>query len=398
MTGVWPVGHHRAVRILHTSDWHVGRRLHGRERISEQREVLHELARVAAEESVDATLVAGDLLDRRLLDPAALTACLDGLDALARVAPVVAVTGNHDDPDLWSRLAPYLEGAGVWITGRAMGPVDAVRSLDLAAGRLHVACLPWLDAWRLQGEAGLAAADARGRYAEQAAGVVRAYADELRRRRDAQGGAAILLAHLMVDRARAGGGEREMTLGITYAVTGAALPTDLEYVALGHVHRPQAVPGLAAPGRYAGSPIALDFSEEGLAPSAVVVEIDGDAVHTREVPLIAGRPLVTIHGPLDRLADLAAAHPRALFRCEVELEEVRPDLGRRVRDLVPDAIRIDPVYPALPEPETDPGGALDPAATLPDLYEEWHRAIGRPLDDRRREAFLTAIQAADDDG
>ena len=81
----------------------------------------------------------------------------------------------------------------------------------------------------------------------------------------------------MVERALAGGGERELTMGITYAISSAALPGDLDYVALGHVHRPQSrCPGLAAPGRYAGSPMALDFSEDNHAKSAVIVEIDGD--------------------------------------------------------------------------------------------------------------------------
>lgn len=381
------------MRLLHTGDWHIGRRLHGRERIDEQRAVLAELAALAAAERVDATLVAGDLLDRRLLDPAALTACLDGLDALARVAPVVAVTGNHDDPELWSRLAPYLEGAGIVVAGRPLAPAQAVRSLELAGGTLHVACLPWLDAWRLQTEAGIAGAEARGRYAEQAAGVIGAYASELRARRDADGGVAVLLAHLMVDQARAGGGERELTLGITYAVTRSALPADMDYLALGHVHRPQPVPGLAAPGRYAGSPVALDFSEAGLTPSAAIVEIAGGDTTTREVPLTSGRPLVSLRGPLDALQELAARHPGALFRCEVELDEVRADLGRAVRERVPDAIRIDPVYPGAEDADVD-ATAADPDASLPDLYAEWHEALARPLDPRQAAAFADALGEA----
>ncbi len=383
------------MRLLHTADWHVGRRLHGRERMPEQRDVLSELAEVAAREEVDATLVAGDLLDRRLLDPVALTACLDGLDALARVAPVVAVTGNHDDPALWQRLAPYLEGAGVTVVAQPRRPADAVRSLDLGAGRVHVACLPWLDAWLLQHAAGLSGAETRGHYAEKAAGVIGAYAEELRARR-APGDAAVLMAHVMVDQARAGGGEREMTLGITYAVTRSALPSDLDYIALGHVHRAQAIPGLAAPGRYAGSPIALDFSDEGGAPSATIVDLTPDGARTREVALTSGRPLIRIRGPLGSLAELAAAHPRALFRCEVELEGVRPDLGRAVREEVPDAIRIDPVYPTveqMPGPDAD----IDPSAGLAELYEEWHRAIGRPLDPRQAEAFARALAGAAED-
>lgn len=381
------------MRLLHTADWHVGRRLHGRERIDEQRAALAELASIAEQERVDACLVAGDLLDRRLLDPGALTACLDGLDGLARVAPVVAVTGNHDDPALWERLAPYLAGAGVTVVAQPATPERAVRSLDLPGGRLHVACLPWLDAWQLQRSAGLSGAEVRGLYAESAPGVIAAYVAELRSR-IRPGDATVLLAHLMVDRARAGGGERELTLGITYAVTAAGLPTDLDYVALGHVHRAQPVPGLAAPGRYAGSPIALDFSDEGASPSATIVEITPDGARTREVPLHAGRALVRIRGPLEALAELAAAHPGALFRCEVELDEVRTDLGREVRERVPDAIRIDPVYPQIADDDAGVADA-DPTATLPELYAEWHERTGRPLDARLAGAFAEALAGAE---
>ena len=101
----------------------------------------------------------------------------------------------------------------------------------------------------------------------------------------------------MVERALAGGGERELTMGITYAVSPAALPADLDYIALGHVHRPQTIPGLAAPGRYAGSPMALDFSEDNHAKSAVRRRDRGRqprrrarAAHGRPAARAAARP------------------------------------------------------------------------------------------------------------
>ncbi len=382
------------MKLLHTGDWHLGKRLFGIERMDEAEAALAEVAEAAEREAVDAVVVSGDLLDRRLIDPAALGACLRAMERLARTAPVLAVAGNHDDPDLWIHLAPHLAASGIHVAGRVRPPADAVVTVETASGPLHVGLLPWPEPARMSIDAGASAGDARVRDADRVASVIAEYAQELTARRRREGGAAVLLAHVMVANARPGGGEREMTMGITYVVSSAALPVDLDYIALGHVHRPQSIPGLAAAGRYAGSPMALDFSDEGLAPSACLVEISGDRTTHRLLPLTSSRPLVRLHGPLDRLAGRAAAHPGAWFACEVELEAPVMDLVRRVRDEVPDALRVEPRYPEADEPAPGPGEAGgDPAAGLGDLYAEWHRASGRPLTAARAAAFAEAVAA-----
>jgi exonuclease SbcD len=381
------------MRLLHTADWHLGRRLYGIDRLDETRAVLAEVAGVAERERVDAVLVAGDLLDRRLIEPRVLAACLDALEDLGRVAPVLAVTGNHDDPDFWERLAPYLESRRVWIRGRVRPAEEAVVTVETGSGPLHVAMLPWPDPARMAMDAGMAQGAAHGRYADQVARVVGAYAEALRSRRST--GAVALLGHLMVDRALAGGGEREVTLGITYAISGAALPTDLDYVALGHVHRAQQPPGAGAPARFAGSVVALDFSEQADRKSVTVVEIDPAAgrTTTREVPLEEGRRLVRIEGRLEALTALAAAHPEAWFHCRVRLDGVEPDLVRRVRELVPAALRVEAITAGdRPDRTTAAdGGARD----LPGLYADWHAAIDRPLDARQAEAFAAVLEEAE---
>lgn len=106
------------MRLLHTGDWHLGKRLYGMDRRDEARASLAELARIAANERVDAVLVAGDLLDRRVADDEPLGDCLAALEDLAAVAPVLAVVGNHDDDRLWGALArdPWPSGASTWRT------------------------------------------------------------------------------------------------------------------------------------------------------------------------------------------------------------------------------------------------------------------------------------------
>ena len=321
------------MRLLHTGDWHLGKRLYGADRAEEAEAVLARLAAVAEEESVDAVLVSGDLLDRRVVDSAALGACLRGLERLAETAPVLAVAGNHDDPDLWAHLAPHLAASGIHVAGHVRPAAEAVVTVTTAAGPLHAALLPWPELGRIALDAGASAGYARSRYADLVADVIDDYAAEAVARRRAEGGAAVLVGHLMVERARAGGGERELTMGMTYAVSPGALPVELDYLALGHVHRLQELTGLPAPGRYCGSPMALDFSEDNHPKTACVVEVGGGRATTRQVALQAARPLVRLRGRLDDLAARASAHPPdAWFACEVELDGPAMDVVRRVRD------------------------------------------------------------------
>jgi DNA repair protein SbcD/Mre11 len=380
------------MRLLHTADWHVGKSLYGVDRLGECRDALAEIAAIARDESVDAVLVAGDLLDRRVVEPAALGVALEALTALARVAPVVAVPGNHDDPELWGHLAPLLAARDITVVPDVRPAERAVVDLDTGAGPLHVAALPWPEPARLGLPAGAERGTARSGYAQLVGDLVRAYAEELTARRARDRGPAVLMGHVMVDGSQAGAGERALTMALSYCLPTGSIPTGLDYIALGHVHRPQPLPGVAAPGRYCGSPLALDFSEDNHEKSVTVIDIGAPP---REVPLVSGRPLVRIRGPLDRLEELARAHDGAWLRCEVELEEPVDDLVRTVRGMLPAALRVDPVVARQPaSPDRRSAAAGRPAGDLAADYAEWCSAAGRKLAPRQAAAFAAAVEAA----
>ena len=111
------------MRILHTADWHIGRRLGRHDRTEEMREALDEVARIADEERVDLVLVAGDVFDRAAPPVESLSLGLSALLRLARGRPVVVVAGNHDAPELFDALAPLLRDRGVHVIGRIKAPV-----------------------------------------------------------------------------------------------------------------------------------------------------------------------------------------------------------------------------------------------------------------------------------
>ncbi len=378
-----------AMKLLHTADWHIGKRLYGIDRLDETRRAMDEIAAIARTEEVDAVLIAGDTLDRRLVEPAVLAACLHGFEALAAVAPVIAVTGNHEDAAFWREIAPYLTPRIRLVTD------DAVLEIDTPSGRLWAACLPWPEPAGIPAGPGVERSRSTGDYRQMVTARLEAIMDELRPRRETGPGPAVLVGHLMVDHGAAGGGERELTLGGAYSIPGGSLPRDLDYVALGHLHRPQPLPGFTAVGRYAGSPMSLDFAGDATAPSVAVAEIRPEGTRVVEIPVTCARRLVRLRGRLEEIARAAQEHPDAWFVCEVLVDAVQLDLVREVRDRIPGALRVE----AVMGPEGASAlGASDPLATadLADAYAQWREITGRGRDPRVIQAFRAAQARSDE--
>jgi exonuclease SbcD len=297
------------VRILHTSDWHVGKRLGRYDRSAEYASAIDEVVTLADAEGVDVVVHSGDLFDRPQPPIDALRLAFDGLRRLAAggARPVVVVAGNHDSPDLFETLAPYMAPAGIHLVGHIKPPAaGGLISVETAAGRAVIACFPFLR----QGRAVDFMADTGrwyGAYADRVRTITEAYAAAARLQAG-DDGIAILAAHFMVTGARVGGhgsprGERELHMGEAYAATAAAIPPSLAYVAMGHIHAPQPVPGANVPAEYAGSLLAFDFGEAGEAKRVVLVDaVAGSPAKVTSFPLRAGRSLVRATGTWDELA------------------------------------------------------------------------------------------------
>jgi exonuclease SbcD len=169
------------------------------------------------------------------------------------------------------------------------------------------------------------------------------------------GAVNVVLAHLYATGAKLGGGEREATVGLDYAVPAGRLPANASYVALGHIHRPQRIPGSRAPARYAGSLIQLDFGEREQEKSVVVVEAEaGKPAKVREVPVTAGRRLVDVEGTIDRIHILAADLGDAYLRVFVDTDGPVPGIADQVRELVPNAVDVVPLYERADQPSDAP--------------------------------------------
>jgi len=187
----------------------------------------------------------------------------------------------------------------------------------------------------------------------------------------------IVLAHLLVDGARVGTGERELHLGQIYGVNPQQLPSSVQYIGLGHLHRAQEV---LAPAKtlYPGSLIELDFGEEQQDKSVVVFEAQPQKAPKLElVPITAGRRLRTVTAKLDELERYATEWTDDYLRVRVKAEAPTPGLAERVKELLPNALDVTVDHPrdgATAQQERGKGrGKLAPAQLFAAYYEYRHQ-------------------------
>jgi exonuclease SbcD len=338
------------MRILHTSDWHVGKVLKGRDREDEHKLVLADIVKIAEAERPDLVIVAGDLYDTAAPAPSAVRLVTRALSALRRTgADVVAIGGNHDNGQALDALRPWADAAGIVLRGSVRdNPAELLITGQTADGeRWQLVALPFLSqryAIRAAEMYDLTAAEASQTYADHIARLL----GRLSATFAEPGMVNLLTAHLTVVGASTGGGEREAHTVLGYAVPATVFPAGAHYVALGHLHRAQQVVG-RGPVRYSGSPLAVDFGEEENIPGVAVVDVGTDqAARVRDVPVTSAKVLRTVRGSLAQLATVKL--PEAWLRVFVR-EAPRVGLREDVQELLPNAleVRIDPDM--LPDPK-----------------------------------------------
>jgi DNA repair protein SbcD/Mre11 len=328
------------MRLLHTSDWHVGKAIRGRSRAAEHAEVLAEIVTVADDRSVDLVLVAGDLFDT-----AAPSAESERIvyQALVRLAaggrPVVVVAGNHDSAARLGAVGLLSEASGIHVAS-AIRPTDDGGVLELKADgdTALVALLPFpsqryvVTADLLMGASD--ATDAHAAYADRVARLLGVLTAGF-----GAGTVNLVTAHLMVLGGVLGGGERGAHTVFDYWVPATAFPPAAQYVALGHLHRAQQIAG-PAPLHYCGSPLQLDFGETANQPGVHLVDVrPGLPAKVEAVPLQGGRRLRTLRGALAQLE----AHVGQTGDDHVRLvldEPARAGLADEARGMFPDAVEV----------------------------------------------------------
>lgn len=354
-----------AVKILHTSDWHVGRRIRGRDRSGEQRAVLAELIEIAESNGVDLTVVAGDLFDASSPTAVSEQIVWRTLLDLAEVSPVAIISGNHDSAARLDGVAPLLEMGRVMAVGTPRSPKagGTVRLEDIG---VKLALLPFVSQRGI-----VKAEDIMSSDPDQHAG---AFEERLRRiveklTRDMTADTVnVLVSHLTVYGALAGGGERKAHI-FGYAIPSSLFPGHLSYVALGHLHRQQKMPHSSAVW-YSGSPLQLDFGEVADQKGVLLIEASpGLPAKVTAVPLLAGRRLMTVRGTLDEILTRADDVTDAYVRV-VLVEKARVGLADEVRESIPDVVEVILETTDSVTRETEPRQNLDPNEAFHRYLEE----------------------------
>ncbi|MFD1723084.1 exonuclease SbcCD subunit D [Amnibacterium endophyticum] len=336
------------MRLLHTSDWHIGRTFHRYPTLDALRGVLAALADEVRNRRIDAVLVAGDVFDSATPSAEAFRVFEEAVLALRAAGAVVVMTsGNHDSAARLGHQAPFAAAGGVHVRTRAEG-LDAPVVLEDEHGAVDVYGLPYLEPLMT------------GHRSQEAA--IGAAMERVRVAAAARGNRSVVLSHCFASsgvRPQAAGGERDITSGGLDVVPTEAFE-GVDYVALGHIHSRSV---LAPHVRYSGAPLHYSFGETSPFRGAWQVDLDADGFATASwVDLPVPRALTTLRGDLQALLD----------------------------DPAHEAVRDDWLQVVL----TDPGRQQDAMARLRERFP-WvavleHRPEGAPAADGRSYGERTA--------
>jgi exonuclease SbcD len=288
----------RAMRFLHTSDWHLGRSLHREDLRDAQAGFLDHLVEAARAERVDAVLVAGDVYDRAVPSVDAVTLCEQALVRLHETgARIIVISGNHDSARRLGFSSALIDAAGVHLRTRPSALADPV-ILNDAHGPVAVYGIPYLEPAVELPEAPPEGGDEPPRTRSHTAVVghaaARIRADATRRGMSR----TVVMAHAWVAGGAGSDSERDISVGGVGQVP-LSLFDGFSYVALGHLHGQQR---LADHVRYSGSPLPYSFSEGAHKKGSWLVEVgaDGEA-RAERVPAPAHRKLTVLRGPIEDL-------------------------------------------------------------------------------------------------
>jgi exonuclease SbcD len=286
------------MRLLHTSDWHLGRSFHREDLLVAQAQFVDFLVETVVSERIDAVLVSGDIYDRALPSVDAVALCNEALGRLMRTgARVVLISGNHDSARRLGFASELIDAAGVHLRTDP-GRVGQPLLLDQPDGSGPVAVypIPYLEPDAVRGDLLDDDADGRGHTAVLDAAMGRIRTDLA----DRAGARSVVLAHAFVAGGLACDSERDISVG-GVSVVPATTFAGVDYTALGHLHGAQAVTETV---RYSGSPIAYSFSEEHQRKVVLLVDLPsrrGSTLTVEPLPTPVHRPIARVRSSLDDL-------------------------------------------------------------------------------------------------
>lgn len=294
------------MRILHTSDWHLGKNLEGYSRLEEQERFLEELIDIADEQNVDLILVAGDIYDTSNPPAKAERLFYRSIKKLSADGerPIIVIAGNHDNPDRLVAAGPLAYDHGVILLGKPKSSIETGKygsfqivdsgegflEIELKGEKVIIITLPYPSEQRLNEllSEEMREEARRKSYSERIGEIFSNLSQKYR-----EDTINLAVSHLFVMGGEESGSERPIQLGGSLAVDAEHLSQNAHYVALGHLHKPQKVVGSGElKAYYSGSPIEYSKKEIHYSKSVYVVDINiGKEVEVKEIYLKNYKPI-----------------------------------------------------------------------------------------------------------
>ena len=409
------------MRILHTSDWHLGKSLEQMNRqinrIDEQREFIEYLCKIAEEEQIDLVLVSGDVYDTYNPPTAAEELFYDAMDRLnARgQRAVVVIAGNHDNPERLCAASPLAYKNGIILLGYpgsnpgtykiSTGNIKLVNSgpgwLELGMANCSesavILTLPYPSEVRLEEILSCEADEEllRKAYSDKIGSLLGRLKENFRKDT-----INLVMSHLFMQGGKESESERTIQVGGAYTVDPSVLPSNAHFVALGHLHRPQPVKDAPCPACYSGSPLAYSFSETDYSKVLYIISAQaGKEADIKEIFPNCGKPLKRWHasnGIMQALEWCEAGRDKNAW-IDLEIVTDRPftsEEQKKLRQMHPGIVNIRPVMKS---------GAMEEIAfesregrKIDQLFKEYYRQkTGTEISEELMCVFLDVINEDD---
>ncbi|MDE0398138.1 MAG: exonuclease subunit SbcD [Candidatus Poribacteria bacterium] len=388
------------MRILHTADWHIGQRLHERQRTDEHKGFLDWLLCTIRKHQVELLLVSGDIFDTALPSSESTNLYYQFLYRLYNETNAYAVitAGNHDSPRHLEAPREFLKMGRIYVVGSADEPSNCVVTLPSDNPRVAIAAVPFLSESDLRHLSYETEVDRNERYREWFkifyADCVAAMPAKLPK---------ILMGHLFVQGGKIGDSERNVQIGGVTATHASDFPQNVSYVALGHLHRPQTIDGTNYPIRYSGSPIPMRFNETGYRKKVYLLELsaDGTLIQNQEIEVPIFKELCTVEGDDVSVLSEAMTGDWAGKYIQVKLKLDTPRVG--ISDEIRKAFsnrggEILSVEVELPEVKQGPPIPLEEMERPEKIFAQFHKANfdGEPPDETLTQTFSELVQMVEE--
>lgn len=294
------------MRILHTADWHLGKSLEKRSRIDEQKKFLDDFIEIAKENNIDLVIIAGDIYDSS--NPPAIAEKMF-YDTLKKISDngkrlILIIAGNHDNPERLVASAPLAREHGIIMIGTLKTIIDTGNygrhkiinsgegfiEVEINGEKAVILTVPYLSEKRLN--------EVLYKDMDSDEERIKSYSDRVFSLFDSlkdnyrEDTINLLVSHLYAMGSEEGGSERSIQLGGSYIVNCECFPKEAQYIALGHVHKPQLVPGTNKKARYSGSPIHYNKKEVSYNKKCFVVDVKAnEEANVKEVYFKVYKPI-----------------------------------------------------------------------------------------------------------